>query len=168
VAETYPAGSGVGLSVEVGNSSDAVGQNNSASAQLPVVGNGLPVDLAVTLTGPGPLVAGQEGTATAKVVNAGTAASSGPVTVQLSAPFPQAAAAGSGWTCTSSLACTHPGPVDPAGELPDLTLTTTAPAANSTYSIAVAANLKNSSDANNAKGWGQNYSGDVVSQYGGD
>jgi hypothetical protein len=94
------------------------------------------------------LVAGQEGTATATVVNVGTQASSGPVTVQLSAPFSGAAGAGDGWTCTSSLACTHPGPVGPGGELPELTLTSAVPTGTQPTTTASSASLTNTSDTN--------------------
>src|ERR1700735_5191197 len=79
-------GGRVGLDAQVINSSDAIERDNLGSAELPVTQLAQPVDLVVGLSGLGPLRQGQSGSVTAVVSNAGSDPSSGPVTVQLSAP----------------------------------------------------------------------------------
>jgi hypothetical protein len=162
VTDFYPSGSRyVTLTTTVESPSDGVTQNNSASAQLPVNGSGLTVDLAVVLMGLDPLAAGQETTYVVRVLNSGSASSSGEVAVQLQSPFPGAVASGAGWSCTSALVCSNPGPVDAGGQLPDITVTATSPAnvANSLYASAQVSNTSDANPNNNSSTAGSNAGG---------
>jgi uncharacterized membrane protein len=136
----------INLSASLANSSDADTKNNSTSLTSGI--GGVPVDLALSLVPTSTARAGSQATFRAQVTNSGTSASSGQVTVQLNAPFAGAAASGEGWTCTSTLACTNPGPVNPGGGLPDITLTVPVPADEQPSQMSVNGTLTNSSDAN--------------------
>jgi len=137
---------GVAASASVTNDSDAHTGNNTTS--IATAAGGVPTDLTVRLGGGGALTAGNRTTFTAHVSNSGTAASAGEVTVLLYAPFPDAAATGAGWTCTTGLACTHPGPVPAGGSLPEISLAVSVPADVQPSVTTLSAYVTNDSDAN--------------------
>lgn len=147
MSQSYPGSGGAGLSAQVDDDADGVGQNNSATASVPVVGGGEGADLVVVMGGLTAARSGEPVTATATVSNAGTVVFGGPVSVQLYGPTGDTTASGEGWTCTAVLLCTHPGPVPAGGALPALTLRTTAPAGYA-YGISASAALNTDSDAN--------------------
>ncbi len=153
-ASVPPTGSGsVRVDASVANSSDDDTSDNSASIETPITTSS-PVDLTLSLEDGGvPLVAGGTGTDTITVSNAGTAASSGLVSVNFSlsgAAVDVQGASGSGWNCNvEDQLCTNPGSVSAGGALPTITLTTQV--ANSYYDdygteVSVSASVANASD----------------------
>ena len=84
----------------------------------------------------------------ATVRNMGGVASTGPVTVRFSRPFDSASASGSGWTCSSNLACTTSSSVPPGGSLPALTLAFKSATHDSAGQYTVSSTLLNDSDSN--------------------
>jgi hypothetical protein len=135
--------SSLAVSVGLSNASDAATGNNSASASTGAVAG--PVDLVASVTdGGAPLVAGTTGRWTVRVANAGSAASSGRVTVQLSLPE-GASLSGAGWDCADS-ECTTAAAVAAGGSLPELAVAVPVPAVDTPSSLAVSVSLSNPSD----------------------
>lgn len=92
-------------------------------------------DLSVVKDGVGTPVAGQSYSWTVTVGNAGPDPAVGPVTVTDTLPpaalLTGATASGTGWSCgaaTTTITCTHPGPVAVDGTLPVLTVSGSVPA----------------------------------------
>ena len=109
---------------EVSGGGDAAPTNNRASDPTSV---GTAPDLAITLTHAGNFAHGQSGkTYTITVGNAGSAASSGPVTVTDTLPAGMSATAmsGSGWACElASRTCVRSEPLSGGTSYPPITLT---------------------------------------------
>jgi hypothetical protein len=104
------------------------------------------VDLVASVTdGGAPLVAGTTGHWRVRVANAGSAASSGRVSLQLSAPQ-GASLSGAGWDCADS-ECTSGSAVPAGGSLPELEVAVPVPAVDTPSSLAVSVSLSNPSDA---------------------
>jgi hypothetical protein len=120
-------GQGADSYVYVSNPGDTNTTDDEADLQTPV--KQPPVDLVPLITGPSqPVAAGGTITNTITVANAGSAASSGTVTVHAYAPVPGGSYSGTGWTCTSGGVCATNTPVPAGGTLPPITITSTAPA----------------------------------------
>lgn len=92
-------------------------------------------DLSVTKTGVGVPVAGQPYAWTVAVSNDGPDPAVGPITVTDTLPaaalLTGASATGEGWSCgaaTTTITCTHPGPVAVDGTLPNITVRGSLPA----------------------------------------
>ena len=99
------------------NDSDSNLANNETTVRGEV--GGVPTDVTMTLTGTGPLQAGSLASFTARIANSGMRSASGPISVQLNSPYAGAVAGGTGWVCSSTLACTNDSPVEPHTSLPD-------------------------------------------------
>ncbi len=154
---SFPGNQGpLQVAMSIANGSDAVGADNSATAQLPVTaptGSELAGDLGVRVV-PGSTV-GPGGSASTQVgvTNSGSASMTGRTTVQLSGSS-GTTASGSGWTCTAALACTHEGALAAGASLPTLTTSTPVATANPERSIAISATADHASDQNPANNGG--------------
>jgi uncharacterized repeat protein (TIGR01451 family) len=110
------------------------------------------VDFAISIAHPsGPFIQGQVGaTYFVNVVNNGTIASNGTVTVTNSLPssLTPTAIAGPGWTCTlSTLTCTRSDPLPPPSVYPEIIVTVNV-AGNAPGTLTVNANISGGGDSN--------------------
>ena len=149
VAANAPAS--VTTVVTVSTPGDTNASNNTASDTAIV----LQPDLAISLSHTGAITAGQTGAVySVSVTNAGSAPTSGPVTVTESLPQGLTATAinGAGWTCAlATLSCTRNDALAPAGSYPPIQVTVNVapnPPATVTNSVTVSGggeiNLSNS------------------------
>ena len=130
-------------SVNVSATADTLTTNDAASIS---VGRGGPqIDLGPEVT-PGPAIRqGDIATFAITLRNGGTRAATASRTLKVTAPT-GATAAGTGWTCTSDLSCTHASAVAPGGVLPLLTVSVPTPARDGLGLVSVSASLPQSDD----------------------
>ena len=114
--------------VTLTNPSDGTISNNTLGINTPDVQNTCSADVVAAVSDGGvPFTAGKQATYTVTVLNVGTPAATGDVTVHYPSPFAGTTAAGTGWTCTDSTVsdptCTQPGGIAARSSLPPVTIT---------------------------------------------
>jgi len=138
----------------IGNAASAstAGSANAFSTDTVTV---LSPDLAIVVSHSGNFTAGQNGVFTIAVNNAGTAATSGTITVTdtLNNNFSFVSATGTGWVCgnvAQVVTCTNAGPIAAASAAGNITLTVLVSAATPAGNIADTAAVSTSGDNNSA------------------
>ncbi len=125
VAVSSPAAPTATNVVSVATPGDAVSANNTASDAVTVA---TAIDAAITKIHSGTFTVGQNGTYSIRVTNAGSAPTTGPLTVTDNLPngLGFVSASGTGWTCSAAgavVTCTNPIILPAGGAAPVITLT---------------------------------------------
>jgi uncharacterized repeat protein (TIGR01451 family) len=128
----------VHLGASVSGGTEISTSNNSLDLVYGV--GGVLRNLVAAVSSPAGVAADAPATQTVQVRNVGTLSVTGPIRLDVSLPNSSSVLGGAGgWTCGLPNRCTHPGPLAAGASLPDVTVTTPAPASDGarTYSTNV-------------------------------